>query len=97
MPFLRLHPYLLEEEETYEPPADPDLGLSIEELGMRALNGLPHTTAIEGARLFTVLKDDFAAFLRPFAQTGQMVEETDVRGFFDEKRQQLRAHLESMQ
>ncbi|KAH7107287.1 hypothetical protein BKA62DRAFT_610594 [Auriculariales sp. MPI-PUGE-AT-0066] len=95
-PFFDLHPYLLELEETYEPPSDPDLGLSIEELGLRALNGLPHTTAIEGARLFNVLRDDLTSFLRPFAQDGRLVGEADIRGFFDEKRDQLRSHIDSM-
>lgn len=74
---LRLHPYLLEEEETYEPPEDPDsgelhssgmtsdpmdverrlfLGLSLEELGMRALERLPRDKAIDGIRAFNEMR-----------------------------------------
>ncbi|EJD40781.1 hypothetical protein AURDEDRAFT_69651 [Auricularia subglabra TFB-10046 SS5] len=87
--------YLLEDEETYEPPEDPDVGLSLEELGLRALasGALPHVQAVEGARLFNHLRDDLASFLRPFASEGRVVGEEDVRAFFERKREELRAHL----
>lgn len=49
-------PYLLEEEETYEPPDDPDSGVSLEELGMRALQALPRDRAIDGIRAFNEMK-----------------------------------------
>ncbi|KZV83530.1 hypothetical protein EXIGLDRAFT_625540 [Exidia glandulosa HHB12029] len=96
LPALSAYPYLLEEEETYEPPEDPDVGLSIEELGLRALASgtLPHAQAVEGARLLGVLRDDLAAFLRPFAQEGRLVGEDDIRAFFEQKREELRSHLE---
>jgi hypothetical protein len=43
---------LEEEEETHEPPEDPDAGLSLEELGMRALEKLPKEQAINGIMAF---------------------------------------------
>jgi E3 ubiquitin-protein ligase UBR7 len=46
----------LEEEETYEPPEDPDSGLSLEELGMRALQRLPRDRAIDGIRAFNDMR-----------------------------------------
>lgn len=75
-PSLSDHPYLLEEEETYEPPEDPDSGthlvlirssdlltrfflmsaLSLEELGMRALERLPRDRAIDGIRAFNDMR-----------------------------------------
>ena len=50
--YLSARSYLEEEEETYEPPEDPDAGLSLEELGMRALERLPKEQAINGIMAF---------------------------------------------
>ncbi|CAL1710926.1 unnamed protein product [Somion occarium] len=82
---LHLHPYLLEEEETYEPPEDPDSGLSLEELGMRALQRLPRDKAIDGIRAFNEMRDQLMNHLRPFAQEGREVTEADIKAFFEEK------------
>lgn len=49
-------PYLTEEEETYEFPDDPDAGLSLEELGMRALEKLPRDQAINGIQAFQTMR-----------------------------------------
>ena len=74
LPSLEANPFLLEEEETYEPPQDPDcgeyfssqfltiprhfpsLGLSLEELGMRALERLPRDRAIDGILAFNAMR-----------------------------------------
>ncbi|KAF9451597.1 hypothetical protein P691DRAFT_699086 [Macrolepiota fuliginosa MF-IS2] len=82
LPLLQIHPYLLEEEDTYEPPEDPDSGFSLEELGMRALERLPRDRAIDGIHAFQEMRNDLMSFLRPFAQEGKVVNEDDVRGFF---------------
>ncbi|PPQ88175.1 hypothetical protein CVT25_005140 [Psilocybe cyanescens] len=79
---LKMEPYLLHDEETYEPPEDPDSGLSLEELGMRALSRLPRDKAIDGIHAFNEMRNDLVKFLRPFAQDGKVVNETDVRDFF---------------
>ncbi|KAI0001138.1 hypothetical protein BJV77DRAFT_1057924 [Russula vinacea] len=80
---LRKHPYLLEEEETYQPPEDPDSQLSLEQLGIRALERLPRDRALDGIRAFNTMRDDLKNFLRPFAQEGREVQEMDVRRFFE--------------
>ncbi|KAG5645679.1 hypothetical protein DXG03_005517 [Asterophora parasitica] len=82
LPALEENRYLLEEEETYEPPEDPDSGLSLEELGMRALERLPRDRAIDGIHAFNGMRDDLVKYLRPFAQEGKVVNESDVREFF---------------
>jgi len=84
-PSLEAHPYLLEAEETYEPPEDPDSGLSLEELGLRALQRLPRDRAIDGIRAFNEMRDELMNHLRPFAQEGKEVTEADIRGFFEAK------------
>jgi hypothetical protein len=87
LPSLEANRYLLEEEEVYEPPEDPDsgiyrdpshlssdsdfaalvlfwsingtdcrLGLSLEELGMRALERLPRDRAIDGIHAFNGMR-----------------------------------------
>ncbi|KAF9044413.1 hypothetical protein BJ165DRAFT_1347432 [Panaeolus papilionaceus] len=87
LPSLKQSPWLLEEEETYEPPEDPDSGLSLEELGMRALQRLPREKAINGIHAFNEMRDDLVKFLRPFAQENKVVNESDVRGFFEALKQ----------
>ncbi|EDR09981.1 uncharacterized protein LACBIDRAFT_318396 [Laccaria bicolor S238N-H82] len=82
-PSLETKSYLLEEEDTYEPPDDPDSGLSLEELGMRALERLPRDRAIDGIHAFNEMRDGLKSFLRPFAQDGKVVNESDVREFFE--------------
>ncbi|KAJ7040682.1 hypothetical protein C8F04DRAFT_1032076 [Mycena alexandri] len=84
LPSLEAHPYLLEEEETYEPPEDPDSGLSLEELGMRALERLPRDRAIDGILAFNAMRDSLTAYLRPFAEEGKVVAEADVQTFFEQ-------------
>ncbi|KAJ7750391.1 hypothetical protein DFH07DRAFT_887939 [Mycena maculata] len=84
LPSLEAHSYLLEEEETYEPPEDPDSGLSLEELGMRALERLPRDRAIDGIMAFNAMRDNLRAYLRPFAEEGKVVDETDVQTFFEQ-------------
>ncbi|KAI0746784.1 hypothetical protein C8Q80DRAFT_1235669 [Daedaleopsis nitida] len=91
LPSLQAHPYLLEEEETYEPPEDPDLGVSLEELGMRALQRLPREKAIDGIMAFNAMRDDLMKHLRPFAERGDEVTEADIRGFFDARIQEIRS------
>ncbi|EPQ51221.1 hypothetical protein GLOTRDRAFT_81366 [Gloeophyllum trabeum ATCC 11539] len=83
LPSLEARPYLLEEEETYEPPEDPDSGLSLEELGMRALSRLPRERALDGIRAFNEMRDGLMSYLRPFAAEGRVVAEEDVRAFFE--------------
>lgn len=82
LPSIKPYKFLFEEETTYEPPEDPDLGLSFEELGMRALERLPRDKAIEGIHAFNGMRDNLIKFLRPFADEGKVVDESDVRAFF---------------
>ncbi|EEB90498.1 hypothetical protein MPER_11286 [Moniliophthora perniciosa FA553] len=92
IPSLQENTFLLEEEDTYEPPDDPDCGLSLEELGMRALARLPRDRAIDGIHAFNAMREDLVQFLRPFAEDGQVVAEADVKNFFDELREKQKGH-----
>ncbi|PAV18042.1 metaphase-anaphase transition [Pyrrhoderma noxium] len=91
LPPLERVSYLLEEEETYEPPEDPESGFSLEELGMRALQNLPRDRAIDGIRAFNEMRDELLSYLRPFAEGGKVVNEADIRAFFAEKEELRRA------
>lgn len=81
------HPYLATEEETYEPPADPDSGLSLEELGLRALERIPRDRAIDGIQAFMDLRDGLMQYLKPFAEQGKEVNEGDIQAFFEARKQ----------
>jgi len=95
LPELEKYSYLLTEEETYEPPEDPDSALSLEELGMRALARLPRERAINGIHAFNAMRDDLVKYLRPFAQEGKVVNELDVRNFFENMLEEKRASREN--
>jgi len=85
--------YLFEEEpELYEPPEDPDSGASLEELGMRVLDKLPRDKTIDGIQAYNTMRDELIEYLRPFAESGRVVGENDMKAFFDEKREKLAAH-----
>ncbi|KIJ49242.1 hypothetical protein M422DRAFT_28192 [Sphaerobolus stellatus SS14] len=79
--------FLLEEEETYEPPEDPDSGKSLVDLGMRALLNLPRDRAIDGIMAYNNMRDELISYLRPFAEEGRVVREEDVKEFFEAKAQ----------
>ncbi|KAH8823364.1 hypothetical protein DL96DRAFT_1617386 [Flagelloscypha sp. PMI_526] len=83
-PQLLLHSYLMNEEETYEPPEDPDIGLSLEQLGLRALEQMPREKAINGIHAFNKMRDTLVNYLKPFAENGEVVKEDDVKSFFEE-------------
>ncbi|KAF9788430.1 hypothetical protein BJ322DRAFT_1106424 [Thelephora terrestris] len=84
---LSAHPYLLTEEDTYEPPADPDSGLSLEELGLRALEHIPRDRAIDGIQAFMDLRDGLMQYLKPFAEQDKEVNESDIQAFFEARKQ----------
>ncbi|KAF8600969.1 hypothetical protein BDV93DRAFT_400053, partial [Ceratobasidium sp. AG-I] len=77
--------YLLQPEEMYEPPQDPDAGLSLEELGMRALETLPRERALDSIRAYNSMRDDLMLYLRPFAESGREVREEDITAFFAQR------------
>jgi E3 ubiquitin-protein ligase UBR7 len=93
-PHLKVHPQLLEEEDTYEPPVseDGDEGAhsvgtgSILDRGEAAFNNMDRVQAIQGAMAYAHLKDKVAAFLKPFAESGQAVGAEDVKAYFEKLR-----------
>lgn len=89
-PDLSAHPYLLEDEETHEPPvSEPDgsvSGNSLLERGEAALSTMDRMRAIEGVMAYNHLKDKVKAFLQPFADSGRAVGAEDVKAYFAELR-----------
>jgi E3 ubiquitin-protein ligase UBR7 len=93
-PHLKAHPQLLEEEDTYEPPVSEDgddgaqsVGTgSILDRGEAAFNNMDRVQAIQGAMAYAHLKDKVAAFLKPFAESGQAVGAEDVKAYFEKLR-----------
>tara|TARA_R110002003_G_scaffold104_51_gene8673 strand:+ start:3022 stop:4380 length:1359 start_codon:yes stop_codon:yes gene_type:complete len=92
-PRLKVHPQLLEEEDTYEPPVSEDgegaqsVGTgSILDRGEAAFNNMDRVQAIQGAMAYAHLKDKVAAFLKPFAESGQAVGAEDVKAYFEKLR-----------
>lgn len=93
-PLLKPHPQLLEEEDTYEPPVSESgdenpqsVGTgSLLDRGEVAFNNMDRVRAIQGAMAYAHLKDKVAAFLKPFAESGQAVGAEDVKAYFEKLR-----------
>jgi E3 ubiquitin-protein ligase UBR7 len=91
--FLKPHPQLLEEEETYEPPVSEDgegaqsVGTgSLLDRGEAAFNNMDRVRAIQGAMAYAHLKDKLGSFLKPFAESGQAVGAEDIKAYFEKLR-----------
>jgi E3 ubiquitin-protein ligase UBR7 len=54
------------------------------EAGTRALSSLPRTQALDGIVAYNTLSSRLKNFFQGFVQTGKVVSEADVRGFFAE-------------
>ncbi|KAJ5153478.1 uncharacterized protein N7482_009956 [Penicillium canariense] len=94
-PKLAPFPQLREEEDTYEPPLSDDgegngvasTGTgSLLERGEAALSNVDRVRAIEGAMVYNHLRDKVKDFLKPFAESGQMVSAEDVKEYFEKLR-----------
>lgn len=79
-------PYLLTEEEVYEPPEDQDANKSLLDLGTEALLNLPREKALNGLNAYNNLKTKLMNYLKPFALQGKIVKESDIQEFFEEEK-----------
>lgn len=80
--FVKKFPFMIEEEPEYEPPPDNDANSSLLDAGTRALQSLPREQAIDGMHAYEAIKNQLKDFLKPFAEEGKVVTETDVNSFF---------------
>ncbi|KAI9889484.1 MAG: hypothetical protein M1814_005267 [Vezdaea aestivalis] len=96
-PRLSRFPQLLEEEESYEPPrsegsdANGPSGSSVGtasllDRGEAALNAVDRVRAIEGVMAYNHLKEKVKTFLKPFAESGEVVGADDVKKYFEKLR-----------
>jgi E3 ubiquitin-protein ligase UBR7 len=81
---LRTLPMIAAEEETYEPDQDDSDTDSLLDAGTRALSSLPRTQALDGIVAYQTLSARLKGFFQGFVQTGKVVSEADVKGFFAE-------------
>ncbi|CAG8632283.1 6875_t:CDS:10 [Funneliformis caledonium] len=77
--------FILNVEETYEPPEDDDAQKSLFDCGMKALNQMDRVAAIEGILAYNQFKDELIEFLKPFGESGKTVTVKDVNEFFEAK------------
>ncbi|SCU83544.1 LAME_0C05556g1_1 [Lachancea meyersii CBS 8951] len=76
-------PFLTEDEPVYVPPEDSDDDASTYELGTQALSStVDRDVAAVGLRAMDGIKQKLSEFLQPFADSGQIVKEEDIRNFF---------------
>lgn len=101
-PNLIPHPQLQEEEDEYEPSISDSEGslvgggsasgtrsvgtASLLDRGEAALNTMDRVKAIEGVMVYNHLKDKVKAFLKPYAETGQVVSADDIKEYFEKLR-----------
>jgi len=87
--------HVLDTEETYAPPSDPQASVrdddaasitsSTYDLGMAALRSMPREKMINSLHAYSKFRDALWEHLKPFAGTGKVVREEDVRAFFQKK------------
>lgn len=100
-PLLAIHPQLLEEEDTYEPPlsagSDSEDGegapgtrsagsRSLLDRGEAALSNMDRVRAIEGVMAYNHIRDKVKDFLKPFAESGTAVGAEDIKKYFEKLR-----------
>ncbi|RAL09052.1 putative metaphase-anaphase transition protein (Mlo2) [Aspergillus homomorphus CBS 101889] len=94
-PHLSAHPQLREEEEAYEPPVseagDGDGArstgtASLLDRGEAALSNIDRVRALEGAMVYSHLRDKVKEFLKPFAESGTAVGADDIKAYFEKLR-----------
>ncbi|SCU99897.1 LANO_0F04236g1_1 [Lachancea nothofagi CBS 11611] len=76
-------PFLLDEDSVYEPSEDSDDATSTFELGTQALSSsVDRSIAVAGIQAMDNIKQKLSEFLKPFADSGKIVKEEDIRNFF---------------
>lgn len=95
-------PYILEAEETYSPPQsvqDNDEAISeggasqtssSYDLGLAALQRLPRAQMMESLGQYNKMRDALFKHLRPFAESGRVVDGESLREFFRKQREEQR-------
>ncbi|KAF3932306.1 hypothetical protein ABW19_dt0206816 [Dactylella cylindrospora] len=86
---LKKYPYLLREEDTYEPPLDDDVAETaphetLFDAGEKALGAIDRVRAIEGVMAYNILKEKVRSFLLPFAEEKRIVSPEDVKKYFED-------------
>lgn len=80
--FLENHPYLYSEDPIYEPHSDTDSTSSLFELGLKQINKVPVEQVSKGLEAYDNIKSKLTEFLKPFAETGHVVTEDEIKDFF---------------
>ncbi|AMD21905.1 HFR050Wp [Eremothecium sinecaudum] len=75
-------PFLVNEESSYEPPEDTD-PVTTYEAASRVLNTVDNEIVMNGALAYHAIKSKLSDFLKPFAETGRIVKEEDIKSFFE--------------
>ncbi|KAI9278344.1 hypothetical protein BDA99DRAFT_600056 [Phascolomyces articulosus] len=78
--------YLLSEEETFEPEEDEDAGKSLMDAGMEHMMRMDRVQAMESIMAYTTLSSQIKDFLQKFKESDEVVTESHIRQFFEEKR-----------
>ncbi|KAG9287366.1 hypothetical protein G9A89_023738 [Geosiphon pyriformis] len=77
--------FILQEEDTHEPPKDESAQTSIFDSGMKILTQMDRVTAIEGLIAYNKMRDEIREFLQPFAESGKTVTKQDIEEFVQAK------------
>lgn len=83
--FDKLVPFLLDDDPVYEPPMEDDAEDSDDLICNALQQNFHREQAVAGISALNALKSKLADFLKPFAETGQIVKEEDIKSFFSER------------
>ncbi|KAI8917830.1 hypothetical protein DFJ77DRAFT_531536 [Powellomyces hirtus] len=78
-------PFIVKEEEIFEPEEDENADASLHDIGLKQLNVMKRDEAINGVLAYQSMKKDLTAFLQQFADDGRVVTAADIKDYFANK------------
>ncbi|KAJ1822958.1 hypothetical protein LPJ56_000458 [Coemansia sp. RSA 2599] len=78
--------FLIGDDDVIEPEEDKTRSESIYEAAMQRLSQMDATRAIDAASAYRALSSDLKEYLRPFASSGTVITDRDIREFFENRK-----------
>lgn len=75
--------FIQNEEQVYVPEIDENAATSLYERGLEMLKSVDRSAALDGINAIQNLSSELKEFLRPYAESGRVVTEQDIRDFFN--------------
>ncbi|PIA13062.1 hypothetical protein COEREDRAFT_83740 [Coemansia reversa NRRL 1564] len=78
--------FLIKEEAVVEPEEDETRSESLYDSALKQLQTMDHTRAMNAATAYNSLSSSLKTYLQPFAASGKVVTDQDIRAFFEQQK-----------